>query len=205
MREKCPTHCLLFSSPFFTAQNEFKGRVHVVFDVFVFMLVLIVHSLLVCNLFLNIGVAQIVVIIVALLFVVVLCSFCSVFISLFLFSLSAATGPAFPAQNHFKDRVPAFAVYFVRMFWLVLFACVLLCFEHVLLHKRSPLVLRVCFFVFVHLSQLLLPRLPLNVNSRVGHRVFCLFFVIVACVCLINSICCICVFFTKDRHTFTFV
>ena len=77
MREKCPTHSLLFSSPF-SAQNKFKGRVHVVFDVFVFMVLFIVHCLSFCNLLLNIGVAQIVVIIVALICVVVLSSSCYV-------------------------------------------------------------------------------------------------------------------------------
>ena len=57
VREKCPTRCLLFSSPPFAANNEFKGRVHVVFDVFVLMLLLPAHCLLFCNLFVNVGVA----------------------------------------------------------------------------------------------------------------------------------------------------
>ena len=105
MREKCPTRCLLFSSPPFAAHNEFKGRVHVVFDVFVFMLVLIVHSLLVCNFFLNIGVAKFVVIIVALLSVVVLCSLCYVFISHVLFSLSGLCSPRVAKPRVAHSRV----------------------------------------------------------------------------------------------------
>ncbi len=124
---------------------------------------------------------------------------CDVFVlfcldfSLVLFSLSAATAPAVPAQYNFKGHVPAFAIYFVRMFRLVLF--VFLCVLNMCCCAKGRH--KCCVFAFLFLFICLDCCSPVSRSKFKGRAPCVLLVFCYSCVCLINCVWFIFVFLHK--------